>query len=246
VPFHVAEIMDTRTHARQGPVTRYDDADRLRQALAPHVGGAAAASPDCLDDHAVAALADGSIDAARRDALLPHLAGCAHCRHRVASVARALADPGVARELSDVDDATRPRVTTTRRIALAAAAAAAAVLLVIAWPSSMEPPQQPHRAPAITAAPAPEAVWPVGAVADARSLRWSAVPGADRYRVTLFDAEGLVLFEAELAGTEVELPAAVVLDPGRRYWWEVDARLDFDRWVASDLVEFSIAPESPR
>jgi hypothetical protein len=81
----------------------------------------------------------------------------------------------------------------------------------------------------------------VGTVADATSLRWTAVSGADLYRVTLFTADGGVLFETELAGTEAELPDSVLLAPEETYWWSVDARLGFGRWVASELIEFSVA-----
>jgi hypothetical protein len=81
----------------------------------------------------------------------------------------------------------------------------------------------------------------VGEVAAAPLLRWAAVDGADRYRVTLFDAGGGVLYESELGDTLTALPDSVELTPGRRYLWKVEARTDFDRWVGSELVEFSIA-----
>jgi len=32
---------------------------------------------------------------------------------------------------------------------------------------------------------------------------------------------------------------------GRPYLWKVEARIGFDRWVTSTLVEFSIAAPSP-
>jgi len=68
------------------------------------------------------------------------------------------------------------------------------------------------------------------------------VPGADRYRVTLFDASGHVLYETQLAGTVAVLPDTVVLVAGRPYLWKVAARTGWDRWSPSELVEFSLAP----
>jgi hypothetical protein len=211
----------------------------LRRALAPHVRGDTLSTPDCLDDGTVAALVDGTLDAASRAAVLPHLAGCRHCRSRVASLTRALADPTVAREAHALEDGRQRRVLRIAQIA--GGVAAAAVLVLLAWPAQIEEPS-PHRAPPITAAPAPEAVSPVGTVADAPSLGWTAVPGADLYRVTLFDAQGTVLYEADLADTVAILPASLLPARGETYWWQVEARLGFDRWAASELIEFSVAP----
>jgi hypothetical protein len=198
--------------------------------------GPPSATADCLDDDAVAALADGSLDAVTRAAVLPHVAGCGRCRAAVASVLTALADPAVARAVRAVEGASR--WTRLSRWGVPAAAAAVAILL-LSWPPAYQPP--PHRAPTITAVPAPAPLSPVGEVAAAPLLRWAAVDGADRYRVTLFDAGGGVLYESELGDTLTALPDSVELTPGRRYLWKVEARTDFDRWVGSELVEFSIA-----
>lgn len=220
------------------PVIGPDETDLLRGALAASPPGVPSGST-CLDEGMVAALAEGSIDPETRATLLPHLAACVRCRTAVTSVARALADPVVAREARAVE---RDRPRPARRIwRMAVGIAAAAVLLFLIEPSGREVPR-PHRGAPITVAPAPEAVWPVGPVAETRSLRWTAVPGADRYRVTLFNAEGAVLYEAEQAGTMAVLPDSVRPRPGETYWWKVVARLGFHRWAASSLIEFSVPP----
>ena len=87
---------------------------------------------------------------------------------------------------------------------------------------------------------------PVGAVAAVNDLRWSRVAGADRYRVTVFDATGGVVYAAEVLDTVVAFPDSVALVPGDSYLWKVDARIGFDRWAASELAEFSIARAAPR
>jgi hypothetical protein len=107
------------------------------------------------------------------------------------------------------------------------------------------PPRQddsapPHRAPTITAISSPVPMSPVGIVALAETLRWATVPGADRYRVTLFDDAGGVVYETQTAATVVALPDSVHLTPGRSYLWKVEARTGWGRWSASELVEFSI------
>jgi hypothetical protein len=92
---------------------------------------------------------------------------------------------------------------------------------------------------------APAAISPAGPTSAARALRWHAVTGADRYRVTLFDADGSVLFEAMLSDTVAALPPSVIVPDGRSYYWIVAARTGFDRWESSDLAEFSV-PSSAR
>lgn len=221
-------------------VTDLQSLEQLRQAFAT-TARSAEATPQCLDDDTVAALSEGTLDAEPRAAALPHLASCAACREAVASVSRALSDPSVAREAKGVRRLPR---RVFYRIALPLAAAAALVLILARPRPDLNQPL--HRAPTITAAVAPAPISPVGRVAGAASLQWTAVAGADRYRVTLFDAEGRVLYETELTGTVATVPDSVALVPGRPYLWKVEARTGFDRWSASDLIEFSIEGSAPR
>jgi anti-sigma factor ChrR (cupin superfamily) len=189
---------------------------------------------ECVDDETIAALAEGSLDAAARDVAMAHIAGCARCRGAVSSIARALMDPAVSRE---VRATARPRL---RLVTIASGLAAAAIVALIAlpWRSADEAPT--HRAPTITAAPNPVLIGPVGIVASAPALRWTGVGGADRYRVTLFDATGGVVYETETTDTTAALPGSVSLERGDSYFWKVEARTGFNRWSSSDLVEFSV------
>lgn len=211
----------------------------LKSIRASRPGPGAFPGPDCPGDDVLAALAEGTLDLDDHDACIAHLADCGYCRAAVAAVARAMADPRVAREADAVERAGRPR--HSRRGLVAVAVAAAAVLLLAVLPTRLgdEAPDV-HRAPAITAAVAPEAVSPVGAVREARNFRWTSVAGADRYRLTLFDRDGSVRYETELTGTMVALPDSVRVAAGETLWWKVDARVGFDRWVASRLIEFSL------
>ncbi len=194
---------------------------------------------ECVDDETIAALAAGTLDPGLRASVLPHIACCAYCRAAVASVARALAEPTVAREIVVAEGARR------RFFRIALPLAAAAVLLLLTWPL-VDIRGPGHRAPPPATATTPVPLDPIGPVAVADVLRWSAVAGADRYRVTLFDAGGRVVYEARLPDTVAALPDSIVLAPGRTYLWKVEARTGFDRWAASELVEFSIAGNRPR
>lgn len=215
------------------------EAARLQSAaslLREHTIRGATPTPACLDDDAVAALAAGDVASDERSALEKHAATCAYCRQRVASVALALADPAVAREVVAADARREPR-RVRPRILVPVAAAAAAVLVLVLTPRRADDPGSQHRGvETSTATP----MVPTGRVAAAETLQWATVAGADRYRVTLFDATGIVLYETQIPDTVVALPDSVVLAPGRSYLWKVEARIGWDRWVASKLIEFTI------
>jgi hypothetical protein len=223
------------------PVISNHDLDLLRRA-ADHRRAPEDPTAHCVDDETVAALAAGSIDATARAAALPHLAECPRCRSAVASVARALSDRSVAREVRKVEPGLRGS-----RYHVALPIAAAAVLMLLVWsPRSLDEVRPGHRGPTISAGGAPAPVSPMGTVAEVPTLQWGSVAGADRYRVTLFEAGGRVLFETQLADTVAAVPDSIVLMPGRSYLWKVEARIGWDRWTASDVIEFRVAGGPPR
>jgi|SRR5881394_1737003 len=209
--------------------------DRLRGYF--HTGETPIAKPDCLDEHTVAALADGTLDAETRGRALVHLATCALCRRAVASVAEALADGPITHEI-EIVEGRRRRGGPLVRIAVPLAAAATVLLLL--W-SPADDRSPGHRGPPPPPATTPILRSPVGAVSAAKELRWSHVAGADRYRVTVFDATGGVVFAADVSDTVVAFPDSIVLVPDVSYLWKVDARTGFDRWATSELTEFRIA-----
>jgi anti-sigma factor ChrR (cupin superfamily) len=216
-----------------------DDMPALLRATAPRPGPA---GPDCLDQTTIAAVVDGTLDPDSRTPVIQHLASCARCRAAVAGVSRILSDTAVSRAVVAVE---RPQWARRWHVPVGVAAAAALALL-LAWPRQVDDGEPVHRAPTITATPEPVPMSPVGAVADAAALSWAAVAGADRYRVTLFDADGRVVFETLLRDTVASLPDSVTLRPGRPYLWKVEARTGWDRWASSPLIEFTIVPGGPR
>jgi hypothetical protein len=213
--------------------------DLVRQALAAS-GTGESTTPACLDDDTIAGLAEGALDAIALATAVPHLATCRRCRSAVASVARALADPAVSREIARVD---RARTRGLWWIALPSAAAAV-LLVALAVPRWTR--DETHRAPPTPLAQVPTPLTPLGVVAKATQLRWAGVSAADRYRVTLFDAGGRALYETQVSDTTVALPDSTVLAPGQLYLWRVEARVGWNRWSASELVRFSIARGPPQ
>ncbi len=217
-------------------------------------------SDPCLDESTLAPLADDSGATMATDEQIAHLARCAHCRHELASLASLLADPQVAEEIRELEPFSISTPASRRRFAFPvrgiSALAAAAVVLVLVSPAgervSRSTPRRDsveatsHRAPTITASEAPVPKSPVGDVDAVAGFRWNAVRGADRYRLTLYNDAGHVMYEAQLLDTTLALPDSVVALPGRSYLWQVEARTALDRWTPPELVEFRVvAPRVP-
>ena len=160
-----------------------------------------------------------------------HLARCMECRDELVAV-------------TEILQPDRKSLRIPWRILAPVAAAAAAVILVVAGPWTLVGPDDSsqHRdAPAqVSAVPTP--VSPLGVVSEVEHLIWLGVDGADRYRLTLYDSEGEVVWKATTADTLVQLPDSVVLNAGSRYLWQLEARVGWDLWEASDLIDFQIEP----
>jgi hypothetical protein len=126
----------------------------------------------------------------------------------------------------------------------AAALAAAAVLagLLLVRPSKLDEesaPAQRDEATGVEVAPSLQA--PAGVVAAVEQFQWSRVPAADLYRITVYEAEGAVVWEVETRDTLITPPDGTEFEPDARYIWQVAARVGFDRWVSSELVDFTIS-----
>jgi len=210
-------------------------------------------SSDCLDDDAIASLADGGDTSIEHDAVA-HVAVCANCRARLAAVARLMDDETVSAEIRALQPTRRftlPR-WSRRQLAVSgglAAAAVAAIVLLGPKRSGVSTDQTrtdsvSHREAAITATTAPRVVSPIDVADVADSLRWTSVPQADLYRVRIWNGEGTVVWSTETRDTMVALPQ--VVHSGTSYMWEVSARTGWDRWVSSDFVEFTLRARKPR
>jgi len=212
--------------------------------LRTNADGERASAGECLDELAIAELAEGLAAGERGRTAIAHLSECGRCRQELASVASALAEPKIQRELATLERKSAP--ARRRLLGLGGAvgiAAAAVAILVIGWPSQ-EPAEAPpsHRDPLIATTASPTAVAPVGAVDVLTSLVWTSVPRADLYAVTLFDAEGIVIWDAETGDSFAFVPDSVPVQGGAVYYWRVRARTGFDRWAESHLTEFTLAP----
>lgn len=176
----------------------------------------------------LAAYLDRALPAEERDRAEAHFAECQSCRAELV---------GAARLLQRV-----PRVV--RWYLPAGVAAAAALVLMFAPVRHAAIPNagsaSTFREPGVTSVAAPSAIAPRGHAPSVRAFVWSRVPQADHYRLTVVDANGSVLWETQTADTSAVTPVSFPLIPGASYFWKVDAQTRWDRWVASELVEFSV------
>jgi hypothetical protein len=192
-----------------------------------------------MDDHHLAAsdlaaYVDQTLSASERAEAEQHLAWCDGCRA----------------ELREVGDTLRTYRPARRRLVwIGPAAAAAAVILLVAYPLSQraieEDPVHRDVPAAIDQRPdlAPPAAVP--GVVGARLLQWSRVDRAGRYRVTIFDQAGSVLWRTETPDTSVTLPPSTLAEATGPYLWRVDARVGIDRWLESRLQPLPVdSPDS--
>ena len=93
----------------------------------------------------------------------------------------------------------------------------------------------------MTTTVAPTLIAPIGVTQATDSFTWTSVPKADRYRLTLFDRAGTMLWQAEGSDTAMAAPRSVVIGESATLLWKVEARTGWDRWVESELIEFSRA-----
>ncbi|MDQ6611736.1 MAG: tetratricopeptide repeat protein, partial [Gemmatimonadota bacterium] len=191
------------------------------------------------------------MSAVERHDAIEHIATCGHCREQVGALVALMRTPQITTEVVQLNSApltaavsaparanrqSRRRTLWTATTVLAAAASA----WLFVRPSSTPPVTREHGDATITANAAPVPLFPLGDVTNANTLRWSAVSGTDRYRVTLYDALANVLFETQLTDTSVAIPGSVHLERGRSYLWKVEDRTGWDRWASSELMEFRV------
>jgi hypothetical protein len=183
-----------------------------RSTLAPPSG--------CPEDEVLAALVLDELQGEERLRVADHLTGCARCPERY-------------RLLAELHQEARPAAHRPWRRGLWLTAAAAAAVIAagavvrLGWPDR---PADELRGPeaARSIAPAPDAVL----TAPPAELAWAAEPGAEGYRVRLFDARAERLWEGErTASTSQLLPAEVQrrLTPGAAYFWVVEVEGPADR-----------------
>ena len=175
-------------------------------------------APGHLIERDIAGYLDQSLDAAARRAVEVHLDECPACRSELVAVMR-LARP---------DSGGTRGIRRFWWIPVAVAAGLAAVLLVRRPPASLPDTIERPASGVTESLPRLVVTTPAaGAAVPARnlSLQWHSRPG-DSYRVTVLSESGAPIWSTETTDTTVVLPQGVLLEPGRMYFWRVDAIAD--------------------
>lgn len=192
------------------------DDELLRQAWR---SGPAPAAP-LPDADEFAALLDGRLDPARREALLARVAVDADAARmlQMAMELRAAAEASVALTAAAVTRL-RPRAQPLMRWVQALAASLLVAVGAAVW---LRPPPQDVLRGSVTPALSDPTDGARLAAAPSR-LRWAAQPGVARYQVRLYDARAELIWQS--AATEVEL---TIDEPTRErivaghYFWRVE------------------------
>ena len=170
-----------------------------------------------------AAYVDGALSPEERSRIELHLVDCDACRGELRAVVQLVSGE-------------RSRRGWYLPVGIAAAAA---VTLLVVHPVRQHP-AAATREPVVTTTVAPVIVAPRGRGGIPHTLVWTAVPHADRYRLTLFDDTGRAVWDTQATDTSVSIPAHIVLQTGGSWFWKVEAQTGWNRWVSSALVRFSI------
>lgn len=225
-----------------------DTLSRLNRTAA----GTGTASTPCPDEQVVAAYVDGALSGAERGAFEEHLADCARCL----SLVGLLAHPDEHVPVEPVPEHVLARVRRTPKrqrslrdlVPLATAAAAALVAMTAFlqfYGPSREAADEPYRdvrSAGTTAAPL-RVLSPVDGArlrADELLVRWTEVPGTDRYEVRIVSDTGDLVTEQRVARTEWRPGPDLGLEPGREYFVRVDAFPADARPVSSAHVPFTV------
>jgi anti-sigma factor RsiW len=177
-----------------------------------------------VTDTEIAAYLDHTLDADQRDRVEDHLASCQDCRQHLLET----------KELLD-------RVRRPRKLLVGGAlAAVAALVFLIVRPNSATMDRAVMRSDG--AAVPVVAYGPIGTAARA-GLRfvWSAVPGAESYRLTVSGEDARTVWSSSGTDTLSALPDSVTLRPNERYHWVADALLSDGSTRSTGLREFDLA-----
>jgi len=182
-------------------------------------------------DSVLAAFLDGELTESERPHVEAHLEQCATCRRALADVVGVLDGP----DEEDAKTIRPPRVRPRRRgvpSLIIGAAFAASIAGLVVMRRSPEPDQATegrtrNAAPRTQDERIPElaAVTPLNGsarVGERPMFAWRS-GGVDRYNFRLLAEDGVPVWSGQTSDTTITLPASVRLEPGRSYFWRVDA-----------------------
>ena len=212
-------------------------------------------TPECPDEHWIAAYVDGTLGPEESEQLELHLADCDACIALVGLLSRELSagelPPVAESELVRARSLAKPSPGPWKRHAPQWAAAAMVVVSipVLVHLSQLENGgSDPQNAPAerVTRSVEPghspfEVLYPrAGMTVDPQrlSVRWTEIEGSDYYDIRIVSESGDLVVEQRVTGTEWRPASPLILDPGAEYFVQVDAYPAEGKAVGSSHVPF--------
>jgi hypothetical protein len=226
-------------------------------------------TPDCPDDHELAAGADSQLPAESVKRFAAHLAQCDFCTAQVGLLKR-LHESVPDQQVSEFVLARASRIGKHNKRSTfpyasrwaSAAVIVLAVLVVFKW--DLQSPVNPQTSDTTSHGLTSEALdesqirnrdltvlMPrvlapaTGAIIDPEKLvfRWTEVPGSLYYNVRVVTDGGDLIWQARVEDTELGLPEHLQLNPDVEYFFRVDAYLASARSISSKHVLFSIGEQ---
>lgn len=164
----------------------------------------------------IAAYLSDTLSPGSRVTVEEHLAECRECREQVTSARRLL----------------RQHRSPNRRVWLVPAAAAAILAVAVVLRSPVRAPVGAEPLRGDSSVLAADGALRIGVVAPVEGdtvgptpvvFIWRSQVGKPLYRLTLTEGSGREVWAAETGDTTLALPSSASLEPGRPYFWVVDA-----------------------
>ena len=207
------------------------------------------AGPDCLPLEVLASRLDLPVESSLRRAAEGHLRDCAHCRTELALLNEFEAGAVRPEERETVEWIEARLAVESRRNAVRpvrwwrrswtppvfAGALAAAAALIVAINVEWRRPVIPADGPDVVRAAPLRAIAPLG---DLKSIpqefRWTAVPGAADYRLTVTEVDRTVVYQDRVIGASAPVPDQVksLFQPAKTLFWSITAEDASGREIA--------------
>jgi hypothetical protein len=208
-------------------------------------------SPECPDEHAIAACYDGTIQAPARETLELHLADCERCTLLIGALSRLEIETAEGVSAETLERARRlvpAGPTRTFRYTPHLAAAAVLVLAVgvffnVRQDTAVQPEPDYRTTRSVATSSQLEVLSPVpgaGVHANQLEVRWSEIVGTRYYVVRIVSSSGALVTEQRVSSAEWRPGPELRLEAGQEYYVRVEAFPTFGPSTGSRHVPFTV------
>jgi anti-sigma factor RsiW len=196
-----------------------------------------------LTDSELSGFLDSDLAPAERASVEAHLEACDQCRSELLTVARLISTEPAAVETAVPIPPRRPGWRSPARIGGLVAAAAAVIATLLLWPAGTTVFDQPMRERfGSEGLPRIETHSPPAGEVRREDLRFTwADHGTASYRITITAEDGALVWGDTRMDTVAVPPADLELEPGRTFFWYVDA-VDVGVVGRTGVRAFTISP----